>query len=146
MSEIIQINGSKVKIGTDDGKVMVVPIASISYANPKEGDEVKVYKDGDSLIVKKDKSASSINVNSEAKRSINKHVFVWVGAFLFGGFGVDRFMRGQIGAGICKLLFGWLTFGLWYFIDWIIALSKAYGSAFGDEEKISFDRSGKYMK
>ena len=31
---------------------------------------------------------------------MNKQIFVWIGAFLFGELGVDRFMRGQIGLGI----------------------------------------------
>ena len=59
-------------------------------------------------------------------KTVKKHLFVWLGSFLFGGFGVDRFMRGQIGMGICKLLFNWATFGIWSFVDWIVALVKAY--------------------
>lgn len=31
------------------------------------------------------------------EKKINKHIFVWIGNFLVGHFGVDRFMRGQIG-------------------------------------------------
>jgi len=83
------------------------------------------------------------------EKRINKHVYTWVGAFLFGEIGVDRFMRGQVGLGILKLvLFGLcagvaalvsaFTFGMgavlvpvfmapiyiWWFIDWIIALTK----------------------
>jgi len=38
------------------------------------------------------------------EKRINKHVYTWVGSFLFGGFGVDRFMRGQIKVGILKLI------------------------------------------
>jgi len=54
---------------------------------------------------------------------VNKQVYTWIGTFLFGIFGVNRFMRGQIITGIIKLI----TFGLgglWVLIDWIIALSK----------------------
>jgi|GEM_PF-20945 len=83
------------------------------------------------------------------EKRINKHVFTWVGAFLFGEIGVDRFMRGQIGIGILKLILCGLcvtvaslvavfTLGIgtflipvfmapiyiWWFIDWIIALTK----------------------
>ena len=57
-------------------------------------------------------------------KTVNKHLFVWLGSFLFGGFGVDRFMRGQIGMGICKLLFNWATLGIWSFVDWIVALVR----------------------
>ncbi|MBY5035204.1 TM2 domain-containing protein [Streptococcus gallolyticus] len=35
----------------------------------------------------------------------------------FGGLGIDRFYIGQIGLGVCKLLFGWLTFGIWPLVD-----------------------------
>ena len=66
-----------------------------------------------------------ISENGNVRR-INKHFFVWFGTFLFGWFGVDRFLRGQIGLGILKLLIDW--FGIWALIDWIIALTK-YGVA-----------------
>ena len=78
------------------------------------------------------------------EKKINKHVFVWVGTFLFGGIGVDRFMRGQIGLGILKLI----TLGgagIWALIDWIIGLSKAYGAAYKNDEEITFI-GGKYTK
>jgi len=83
------------------------------------------------------------------EKRINKHVYTWVGAFIFGEIGVDRFMRGQIGIGILKLFLcglcigvaslvtvltaglGFALFGvfmapiyLWWFIDWVIALTK----------------------
>lgn len=71
------------------------------------------------------------------QKTINKHLFVWVGNFLFGGLGVDRFMRGQVGLGVAKLLFNWLTFGLWSLIDWIIAIVKVY-STYSDTEELTF--------
>ena len=44
---------------------------------------------------------------------------------LFGGLGVDRFYLGNIGMGVAKLLVGWLTFGIWPLVDWIIIVSGA---------------------
>ncbi|MEJ1231300.1 MAG: NINE protein [Galbitalea sp.] len=43
--------------------------------------------------------------------------------FFFGGLGVDRFYLGNIGMGVAKLLFGWLTLGIWPLVDWIIILA-----------------------
>ena len=50
-------------------------------------------------------------------------------------------MRGQIGMGICKLLFNWATLGIWSFVDWIVALVKAY-STYNDTEDITFINGG----
>ena len=76
------------------------------------------------------------------EKRINKHVFVWVFTFLIGGLGVDRFVRGQIGLGILKLLTGGGC-GIWALVDWIIALIKAYGSAYAGSEEFVFE-NGKY--
>ena len=148
MAEILKISETEVKIGTDDGKVATVPIASVGYANPREGDKVTLYKDGNSYIVKKAAAPASdvFQSNPDGGKSINKHIFVWVGTFFLGGFGVDRFLRGQIGLGVCKLLFGWVTLGIWSLVDWIIALTKAYGQAYGNVENITFDKTGAYTK
>lgn len=78
------------------------------------------------------------------EKKINKHIFVWLGNFLFGYLGVDRFMRGQVGLGVAKLLLNWLTLGLWCLIDWIISVVKAY-STYSDVEEITFI-DGKYSK
>ena len=56
------------------------------------------------------------------QRRINKIVFVVI-SFFFGYYGVDRFMRGQVGLGILKLLTCG-GFGLWWLIDLIVALVK----------------------
>lgn len=86
-----------------------------------------------------------MNVNINVK-DINKNVYVWLYAFLLGGFGVDRFMRGQIGVGVAKLLLGWMTLGIWGFVDWVIAMVEAYGSShFGKAREIRFI-NGKYAR
>lgn len=65
----------------------------------------------------------------------DKHLYVWVFVFLLGGLGIDRFMRGQIFLGILKIFLGW---ALWFWIDFIIALIKAYGSDYGADAEVSF--------
>ena len=150
MAEILKIDGNKVKIG-DDGKVITVDLKDLNYDNPQEGDKVKLYKDGKKYIVSKaGGSAPSMDgifeIDSKGYRKINKHIFVWVGTFVAGGFGVDRFLRGQIGLGIVKLLFGWVTLGIWPLVDFIIAVSKAYGGPYSNTEVITFDDMGNYVE
>lgn len=149
MAEILKIDGNKVKIGDGD-KVIAVDLKDLNYDNPSEGDKVKIYKDGKNYIVSKVSGPASMDgifgIDAKGNRKINKHLFVWVGTFLLGGFGVDRFLRGQIAAGVCKLLFGWLTLGIWPLVDFIIALSKAYGGAFSNVEEITFDDMGSYAE
>jgi len=57
------------------------------------------------------------------ENNVKKHdkVMFTLVSFFFGYIGVDRFMRGQIGLGILKIL----DFtGIWAFIDFVIALTK----------------------
>ena len=45
-------------------------------------------------------------------------------SLFLGQFGVDRFVTGRVGSGICKLIFGWLTLGIWWLVDVIKAKDK----------------------
>lgn len=79
------------------------------------------------------------------EKRVNKHLYVWLFSWFLGCLGVDRFVRGQIGLGIVKLITAGGC-GIWALIDWIIALTKAYGSAaFGAEEELVFV-DGQYTK
>jgi TM2 domain-containing membrane protein YozV len=115
MAEIISVDGPKVKIGLDSGKIATVPIAAITYANPSAGDEVKVYKEGDDIIVNKARLDKDV-------RQVNKVGYILLTLFL-GTLGVHRFMRGQIGIGLLYL-FTLGALGFATLIDLIIALTK----------------------
>ena len=78
-------------------------------------------------------------------RKINKNVFTWVLSCLCGMYGVDRFARGQVGAGILKLLtFG--GFGIWYIADLAAAIYKSYIEPGAEtQEDLHFDSYGRYV-
>lgn len=171
MYTIIKIDETNVYIGTDEQKIVKVPISALNFTDPQLGDEVKVYNADDTVIItrvsepKKNEPEEvpivetvtevpqqTVNVYQQMpeqnytgkQKKMNKHVFAWVGNFLVGGFGVDRFMRGQVGLGILKLLTAG-GLGIWTLIDFIISLTKVYGNAFGDEEDVVFI-NGKYAR
>ena len=54
----------------------------------------------------------------------NPLIIVLISVFL-GGLGVDRFMLGDIGMGVAKLLLGWLTLGIWPLIDIYFCYKRA---------------------
>lgn len=77
-------------------------------------------------------------------RSFNKHVFTWLFSFVLGVYGIDRFIRGQIGLGLLKLFTGG-GFGVWYIIDVIIAAYKSYAGEFSNMDDLLFDDAGNYV-
>ncbi len=105
--------------------------------------------------ISKSDDAKTKKEEDKGEHAVNKHIFVWVGNFLFGALGIDRFLRGQIGLGVLKLALntiGWFTIigglagSLWVFIDWVISVVKAYGSGYSRDENITFDANGNYLK
>ena len=143
MGEILVINNNTVKIGESDGSIVELPLATLHFSNPTVGDKVRVYKDGETTIVKREESVvGNIATNDGDRRKINKIAYI-VLTFFLGGLGVHRFMRGQIGLGILMLLLGWLTFGIWWLVDFIISLVKL--SAFPGDDYI-FTADGRFVK
>lgn len=46
-------------------------------------------------------------------------------SIFLGNLGVDRFMLGDTGIGVAKLLLGWATCGIWPLIDIFVSFNRA---------------------
>ncbi len=46
-------------------------------------------------------------------------------SIFLGGYGIDRFIIGDVTLGILKLLFGWATLGIWPLVDIFFSYKKA---------------------
>lgn len=123
MSEILVIGDNTVKVGEDNGNIIELPLASLHFTNPQVGDKVRIYKDGDTVIVKREETlTNTIVANDGDRRKVNKVAYILL-AFFLSGLGVHRFMRGQVGLGILMILTAG-GFGIWALIDFIISLVK----------------------
>ncbi len=82
-------------------------------------------------------------IKAKGKRVCWKHIFV-LSTFLFGLFGIDRFVRGQYGLGVIKFLTGGGLL-IWACTDFFIAAKKAYGAEYRGIEYFTFV-DGNYCK
>lgn len=65
---------------------------------------------------------NNTKVNNSGKKQVNWILTLIISIFL-GQLGIDRFMMGQVGLGILKLItFG--GFGIWWLIDVILIATK----------------------
>ena len=55
---------------------------------------------------------------------IHNPICILLLSVFLGGLGVDRFVIGDVGLGVAKLLLGWLTFGIWPLIDIFFCYKK----------------------
>lgn len=81
----------------------------------------------DKLMVLKNKLADQPDEKIDEIMCANlynpTHVLLF--SIFLGGLGIDRFMIGDTGIGVGKLLLGWATCGLWPLIDIFISYKKA---------------------
>lgn len=92
MKRIIQIDGNKVFIGTETNEIISTVLEAVNYENPKVGDEVEVYKDGDDIVVIKVEEHTSeketvynAQTNVPSNKSVkngNKKWFIIIGAVI----------------------------------------------------------------
>lgn len=131
MAEIIGVDATEVRVGTDEGTVIAVPMAMVRFANPVVGQRVNVYQDGEShIITAVIPAAPSYPAGPRTEfgapvppgTSPKSRGLASILGFFFGILGVHRFYLGNIALGVCMLLFGWLTLFIWPFIDWLVVL------------------------
>ena len=77
------------------------------------------------LLKNKLEQADENTVSNLAMVKLHNPIVVLLISIFLGALGIDRFMIGDVGLGICKLLFGWITFGIWPLIDIFCSYKKA---------------------
>ena len=111
MAKIIKIQDNIVSVGTDDGNFFTVNSADLNF-KPSVGDEVDVFKNGDTpLVVKKEKVISQNSAvnnllfpNEEEIISPKSRTASFLLCFFLGGLGIHNFYLGRIGRGVGQLV------------------------------------------
>lgn len=141
---VLKINPHDFKIGFEDGSVLTINRTEMADPDFAVDDVVEVYRDGREFILRT-LDVPTPHPRKRPAHEYDKNLFIWVGTFLFGYFGVDRFMRGQVAIGIAKIFLGPCTIFIWDFADFIIALYNAHSGYYATRKNFTFDAEGEYM-
>lgn len=144
MAKVVKLDLEEVVIADDEKNIIRIPYEELDF-KPELHDEVDLYRDGESLIVTKQKNKSNspedkihiniVNDNTQQQanmnntyvqtgRVVNKVVYVLLALFL-GGIGAHKFYAGKTGMGFLYLIFCWTLIPAFLaFIEAIIAALK----------------------
>lgn len=88
---------------------------------------VKDYIAEDKMMFVRDKlkDADDNVLDNLMLRKFHDPTHILLFSLLLGGFGVDRFVIGDTGIGVAKLLLSWATCGIWSLIDIFVCNKRA---------------------
>ncbi len=85
----------------------------------------RIPSDKQAYFKKKLEEASDDSYDAILTAKTHNPTTVLLCSIFLGGLSVDRFILGDVGLGIAKLLFGFITFGLWNLIDIFLCYKKS---------------------